>query len=450
MVIATGVRMGMGIVPCVGIAIGDVRPPSSAPSPANDLQAAVALPWLLDLEPGPAAMAVLAGIDPAGLDQADRVALVAAWDRQNSWVAAQSQAVLAVAVGLEPTTEDDWVRDEIALALKMSGRSARNRMHVARVLAGSLPGTHRLLESGQLSVRHAFAMVELCAGVSDAVAARVEARVLAKAPHQDVGHFRRSVRRALIALNPIESRDAHEIACAERNVQLVPEPNGMASVVATLPAIEARALFLAVDALARARHQAAGGRASGVGIGARRADALMALADAALADRRLPKTHGRRVELQVVIDAATLLALADNPAELIGYGPVPPHLARELAGDARWRRLVTDPVSGQLLDYGRRSYKTPQPLADYVAARDVSCRIPGCRCPATLCDIDHVRAFAQGGQTASHNCISLCRRHHRAKTKRLWKLDFKPDGSITLTTRAGMKYRLRAPDQNDP
>jgi Domain of unknown function (DUF222) len=159
----------------------------------------------------------------------------------------------------------------------------------------------------------------------------------------------------LIALNPDDAQRAHELAREECDVRLVPEPNGMASVIATLPAPEARALFLAVDAFARGRHQAEGGRRPGIGIGVRRADALVALADAALADRRLPTVHGRRVELQIVIDAPSLLRLADNPAELLGYGPIPPQLARDLAGDARWRRLIAEPLQLSRRALRRRS-----------------------------------------------------------------------------------------------
>ncbi|MGH8889195.1 MAG: DUF222 domain-containing protein [Acidothermaceae bacterium] len=406
--------------------------------------------WWLDLEPGPTAMAVLGGIDPARLDRAGRVAYMTAWDRQNSWLNAQIQAATVAVAGPEPTTEDDWARDEIGVALKMSARAVQQRVHLARMLIESLPGTQELLASGQISMRHALAMVELCAPVPAAVLSKVEARVLGKAPNQSVASFRRSVRRAIIALAPAAADEAHEFAREQRDVVMMPEPNGMATVIATLTATEARGLFQAVDALARGRHQAAGGRKSGVGIGQRRADALVALADAALADRRLPKTHGRPVELQIMIDVPTLLHLAENPAELIGYGPIPPQMARDLAGRAAWRRLVIDPVDGHLLDYGRRTYRPPKRLADYISARDRTCRVPGCQRPAILCDADHVIPFGNGGPTSSDNCVSLCRRHHRLKTMRRWKLVRQEDGRLQVVTAAGIAHDLPIPDQRDP
>jgi len=67
------------------------------------------------------------------------------------------------------------------------------------------------------------------------------------------------------------------------------------------------------------------------------------------------------VEAQVIIDLPTLLGLADNPGELAGVGPIPAEVARALAADdgATRRRLVVEPVTGALLDYGASVYRSP-------------------------------------------------------------------------------------------
>lgn len=409
-----------------------------------------ALGWLKGLEPGPAAMAVLAGIDVATLDRAGRVAVLLAWERANAWVTTQLQAVTVAVGGEEPGTDHDYGRDEVAVALKMSGRGAAQRLHVARMLTVSLPGTRELLESGRIGVRHALAMIELCAPVPADGLAKLEARVLPGAPGQSVAAFRRAIRRAIMRLFPALAEQAYQVARRHRDVVVVPEPHGMATLTATLTAVEARSLFLAVDALARGRHQAEGGRGNGVGIGERRADALAALADAALAERRLPTSHRRPVEVQVMIDLPTLAHLADHPGELVGYGPIPAVLARELAVGGGWRRLVTDPVDGHLLDYGTTVYRPPQPLADYIDARDRTCRVPGCAQPAPLCDHDHALAFEKGGHTSSDNCWALCRRHHRMKTVGRWKVEPGKGGNAVLITATGLRYNLHPPDQRDP
>ena len=63
--------------------------------------------------------------------------------------------------------------------------------------------------------------------------------------------------------------------------------------------------------------------------------------------------------VQVVIPYSTLAGADEQPAELVGHGPIPASLARETAADGVWRRLVTDPLSGSLLDDGRTTYLPP-------------------------------------------------------------------------------------------
>ena len=64
--------------------------------------------------------------------------------------------------------------------------------------------------------------------------------------------------------------------------------------------------------------------------------------------------------IQVVVPYSTLTGADEQPAELVGHGPIPASLAREAAADGVWRRLVTDPLSGTLLDHGRTTYH-PRP-----------------------------------------------------------------------------------------
>ena len=72
-------------------------------------------------------------------------------------------------------------------------------------------------------------------------------------------------------------------------------------------------------------------------------------------------------------------------------------MAREIAATATWRRLLFDPASGALLDHGRTTYTPPVALADFVKARDVHCRFPGCRRAVVNGELDHVHAYADGG-----------------------------------------------------
>ena len=93
-----------------------------------------------------------------------------------------------------------------------------------------------------------------------------------------------------------------------------------------------------------------------------------------------------------------------------------------LAAGGTWRRLVTDPASGTVVDVGRTRYRPPAGLADLVRARDRACVFPTCQTPAERCDIDHLTAWSQGGTTSLDNLVVLCEAHHRLKHTPGWAL----------------------------
>jgi manganese/iron transport system permease protein/iron/zinc/copper transport system permease protein len=119
---------------------------------------------------------------------------------------------------------------------------------------------------------------------------------------------------------------------------------------------------------------------------------------------------------------------------------IPASVARELAADGKWKRFITDPQTGNLLDYGRQSYEPPQALIDFLIARDRTCRFPGCRRSAALSDIDHAQSWETGGRTSPDNLGALCRRHHRLKTHDGWTVESREDGSCTWTSPLGKIY----------
>ena len=160
-----------------------------------------------------------------------------------------------------------------------------------------------------------------------------------------------------------------------------------------------------------------------------------------LSKQKQIKNLGRKpVTINVTIDLPTLLNMAENPGQLSGYGPIPASLARELAADGNWKRFITDPTSGELLDIGRKSYRPSQLLVDFLIARDRTCRFPGCRYPAHRSDIDHVTPWDDGGKTTPENLGSLCRRHHRLKTHGGWKVTSASDGSCEWISPNGKHY----------
>jgi hypothetical protein len=136
-----------------------------------------------------------------------------------------------------------------------------------------------------------------------------------------------------------------------------------------------------------------------------------------------------------------VLACDDKPGLLDGHGPIPASLARRIAADptGTWRRLVTDP-HGRLLDYGRTTYRPPADLADFVTARDATCRFPNCARPAARCDLDHHIPWHRGGTTSAANLGPLCSRHHHLKHEAGWRIRRRDDGTTEWTSPTRHRY----------
>jgi hypothetical protein len=408
------------------------------------------LEQLLEFEPGPPIISFLNAVDPRELDESSRVVVMELWERQLAWMSERAAAATATVCGPSSSAgDDDWNAELVAGALGLAPGGARTRVEVARRLTEDLPGCRAAMAAGAMSYRHACVLVEAIAGLDAAAVAAVDAKVAARVAGQDWTGFRRTLRAAVLAADPDLAQAAHHDAARGRDVAAGWLDDGMAEIRASLPAADAQTVWLGLDAAARTLQTAA--RAAGdadAGIGAYRADALVGWARTALAAADAPTRHGRQAQIQVVIDLPSLLGLAERPAELAGYGPIPASVARELAVDADWRRLVVDPVTGCLLDYGHLTYRPPQKLADFIVARDRRCRFMGCTRKATHCDIDHT-VPAAAGATSAANCCCLCRRHHQLKTHGGWTLQLLPDGSCLWTAPNGRRFGVGPPKQLD-
>ncbi|NUR69336.1 MAG: DUF222 domain-containing protein [Hamadaea sp.] len=81
----------------------------------------------------------------------------------------------------------------------------------------------------------------------------------------------------------------------------------------------------------------------------------------------------------------------------------------------------------------------------WIAARDDTCRAPGCTNPARTCDTDHTVDYALGGPTSEENLGLLCRHHHRLKHEGGYRLHQPQPGHFVWESPDGHFYR-RDPD----
>ncbi|MBT8217634.1 MAG: HNH endonuclease, partial [Acidimicrobiia bacterium] len=72
------------------------------------------------------------------------------------------------------------------------------------------------------------------------------------------------------------------------------------------------------------------------------------------------------------------------------------------------------------------------------------CVFPGCRMPATTCDLDHTTPHSQGGPTTPTNLAPLCRHDHRIKHTG-WTYHPQEDGTYHWTSRLGATYKTKPP-----
>src|SRR5690625_1933346 len=84
---------------------------------------------------------------------------------------------------------------------------------------------------------------------------------------------------------------------------------------------------------------------------------------------RLQNTRGKPVTVNVTVPYSTLIGIDDHPGQLAGYGTITADVARRIAAAGTWRRILTDPVNGAPLDYGRTRYEPPPALAAFIALR---------------------------------------------------------------------------------
>ena len=432
---------------------------------------------LLVAAPGISTLAGLIAIDPQDLPAAARVDYLAALERQSSWLQAAMQRAIVAVAGIEAgqsdgpfTGLDEAEREDVSSALRLSAGTAQMRIDVARTLVNHLPNTCSALATGELSAAHATVIAKETAaairdGLSEFAIFSIEEKAIAHAEFHTPSQVAQQVRSAIAKFAPATFEEVVEKARDTRRVSCYNDVDGMSTVVAILPAEDAQTVMKAIEAfIIKGSHvfdlsaDALGTNAGGTNAGGtnargrdvrsadmKRADALTALAGFALAASSADVAlHRRPITVNVTIDLPTLLGLSENPGQLAGYGAIPASVARALASDGKWKRFITDPQTGALLDYGRETYSPPQALIDFLIARDRTCRFPGCRKSAALSDLDHAQSWEEGGTTSLDNLGALCRRHHLLKTHGGWSIESRADGSCTWTSPLGKIYQTPA------
>ncbi|WP_427017676.1 DUF222 domain-containing protein [Pseudarthrobacter sp. P1] len=447
---------------------GAGTPAQGARPTLAELITAVRLPMLPPARavpgPGPCPDTLLDGVLAAArADYDDAAAALAALARFSARVAAH-QAALAERLHAAARTEawalglDGWqagVHDsaavaELATALTIPEQSAHRLMDHSVALVRDHGPTLAALEAGDLSWRHATAVLDHVEAVRDipgidpGEVAAFEAELVALAAGATVPKFTEKARRRRERLHPASIETRAKMAFEKRSLVLVPEVDGMSSLHLQLSAAAGQAVWNRCTAAARGlqgpgeprtlaqlRADVAaalllgplggiagtidtGGEADGDGHGPAGDGRGGALGGCG------PGGHGQvpapATQILVTVPALALLGLTDEPAELEGYGPIPASIARDLAAGApSFLRLLTDPVTGEALDQAPERYRVSEAMRAWLRARDRTCTFPGCNTATAHTELDHLLAWEDGGDSTAANLASECPKHHLLK-----------------------------------
>ena len=342
---------------------------------------------------------------------------------------------------------EDWAMDameavaaEVAAGLRISQRLAAERVGYARAMHERLPKVAQVFATGDIGF-HAFTTIVSRTDliVDPDVLAKVDTRIavnVVRWPSLTRGRLSAKVDAivARVDADAVRRRNERQV---DRQVWIGADQDGISEIHGSLFTVDAHALDTRLNALAATvcEHDARTTEE-------RRADALGALA--AGADRlgcrcgRPDCPAGKRpapspVTIHVIAEQDTLNGTSTAPAsEISADGLITAELIAELAKTATLVPLIHPGYAAP-----EPGYTPSKALADFVRARDLTCRWPGCDHPATDCDLDHTIPYAQGGKTHAANLKCYCRLHHLLKTFWGWTEKQLPDGTLILTSPAG-------------
>ncbi len=415
-----------------------------------------------------------------------------------------------------PAGVSEFFADELAVVTGVSRTAAVGLAERSLALVHELPATWGALADGLVDPGRANAIVKALGGQSTAAGGPVDPGVVGEVEAQALGwavagetpvRLGERAAAALIAVDEAAADRRRKKAERTADVTVRPLPDGLAQLVAELPAAQAVACRETVDGYARMLKEDGDRRP----IGRLRAQVLTDLVLRPWDTAREPVT----AQLTVLAPLPTLTptgpagdpagaptaaptdAPADSDAATVDGAPITAGQLRELltqldavcpgglqapTGGSLDIALI-DPVTGALRAavsraelarlaargcprHGREAacgcpvLDRPPPVDRYtpspaqrrfVRARDRTCRHPGCRRPAARTDLDHVEPHAGGGVTACANLCCLCRRHHRLKTHAPgWQFAMRPDGTLSVTTPSGVTRTTRPPGTRPP
>jgi len=376
---------------------------------------------------------------------AEQIDRIAGWEQLIAHAQAQQLAEMADFAdrrrtgrwaGVPEDTRDvvhDSANDEIALARRLSSVTVALHISLAQLLRNDLPQVFAALDAGAIGLHAARVIATETDVLSPEQRHGIDEALALEASRLTPGQVRDAARARVLAVDADAAAKRATKARARTEVGMVRRADGVGMIYANLRAEDAVATIEALDAHARSLRSAGDPRS----LRQIRVDAFVARLTGSA-----PTTSAkRRVDVNIVVSAATLLGLDDTPGMLTGYGAIPAAVVRDIVdGPDTWiRRLVVDPIDGEVLSIDTRARRIEGLLRTFTELRDGVCRRPWCS--NRIRHGDHIVAHAEGGRTHHRNSDGLCERCHRSRHRLGWRLDAEPASArVWWTTPTGHRY----------
>lgn len=351
---------------------------------------------------------LLSGFDPSVYSGADCAVL--AEEFAAAAKAFQAASVLAAARAVECGSHRDRGfadgADWVARVSGSTGSQARQALRTAGQLEAS-PDTRQALLAGDISMPQAVEVADDTSG-----------ELLELARRSDLTRLRDVARERRMAAVPAE--ELHQRQHAARYFRHWRDQMGMVCFAGSLPPLVGLPLVRRIDvAAAKAALAARKTKGDGPAEGrdAHAADALVALSAGGSA-----KPARKGVDLVVVADLNALRrghAHPGEPCHIIGGGPIPAEIAKELSKDAFIKAVLHDGTNIHTVAHlGRHipaTLRTALEVGTPPTFDGLACEHCGRKWGLQL---DHENPVANQGPTSYQNLRALCWDDHRDKTER--------------------------------
>lgn len=327
---------------------------------------------------------------------------------------------------------------EVALARSVSPARGKQHLELAGKLFKDMRHTGQALADGRIRAEHARAVAKETSELSSEHRSQVDAAMQDRLGMAGPRALAQEARAHAQRLDPHTAAKRFAKAQDSRRVTTQPADDGMSKLIAIGPTPQ---IVAAEKSLRQwANTQSASGATKDKHGKKRTRDQLMF---DELIRRLTGESHNAKVVVEILLamTPTTLLAHGDEPAWLVGHGPIPAPIARQWLLDedltVQLRRVFTDPAAHELTGLESRTRAFPAGVRKMVLLRDNVCRTPYCEAP--IIDVDHMTPYRDGGPTNWQNASGLCAACNQTKENRGWRHEGNAT-TLQVVTPTGHRY----------